>query len=96
MTDGLSDPLSEVLRSVRLTGGLFLDAKFSAHWCIRARIGREECAPFMPRGLQVIGYHVVLEGCLNIAVGGGTPVKVNAAQIVLLPRNDVHIINTGT
>jgi Cupin len=95
MTDGTSDPLSDVLRSVRLTGGLFLDAKFSAPWCIRARIGREECAPFMPRVLQVIGYHVILEGCLQIAVEGEPPVRVRAGEIVLLPRNDIHVMSSG-
>jgi hypothetical protein len=33
----MTDPLSEVLRSVRLTGGIFLDAQFTAPWCVYRR-----------------------------------------------------------
>jgi len=95
MTDTPSDPLSDVLRAVRLSGGLFLDAKFTAPWCTRARIGLEDCAPFVPRLVQVIGYHVILEGRLQIAIDGEPPVEVKAGEIVLLPRNDTHIMSSG-
>ena len=37
------DPLSEVLRSVRLTGGIFLDAHFTAPWCVHTNILAEDC-----------------------------------------------------
>ncbi len=93
--EGHTDPLSDVLRSVRLSGGLFLDAKFTAPWCIRARIGLDECTPFVPGLVQVIGYHVVLEGRMHIATETTSPVEARAGEIVLLPRNDVHIMSSG-
>jgi hypothetical protein len=34
---GMTDPLSEVLRAVRLTGGVFLDAQFTAPWCVLSK-----------------------------------------------------------
>ena len=40
------DPLSEVLRSVRLTGGIFLDARFTAPWCVHTQILAEDCGAF--------------------------------------------------
>jgi hypothetical protein len=33
------DALSDVLAAVRLSGSVFLDAEFTAPWCIAARIG---------------------------------------------------------
>ena len=41
------DPLSEVLRSVRLTGGIFLDAHFTAPWCVHTKILAEDCGSFL-------------------------------------------------
>jgi len=38
------DPLSEVLRSVRLTGGVFLSVRFTAPWCITVAITPDDCA----------------------------------------------------
>ena len=32
------DPFSEMLRSIRLTGGVFLDARFTAPWCVTANM----------------------------------------------------------
>lgn len=86
----MTDPLSDVLRSVRLQGGLFLDARFTAPWCVTAQITPQSCAPFLPGLMQVIGYHVVLEGSMLFAVDGEPPIELRAGEIVLLPRNDVH------
>ena len=41
------DPLSEVLQSVRLTGGIFLDARFTAPWSVHTQILAEDCGTFM-------------------------------------------------
>ena len=50
------DPLSEVLRSVRLTGGIFLDARFTAPWCVRTNILAEDCGPFPIKPPLLIAY----------------------------------------
>jgi Cupin len=65
------DPLSEVLRSVRLTGGVFLSADFTAPWSVSVRINSDDCAPFLARPAQMIGYHVIVEGRLLVALEGG-------------------------
>jgi len=43
----MTDPLSEVLRSVHLIGGVFLDAQFTAPFSVTSRITAEDCAPFL-------------------------------------------------
>ncbi|MBL8325027.1 MAG: AraC family transcriptional regulator [Rubrivivax sp.] len=95
MSNELSDPISDALRSVRLAGGLFLDSRFTAPWCVAAQIGISECTPFVPGLVQAIGYHVVLEGRMWVVVEGESPVDVRAGEIVLLPRNDTHVMSSG-
>jgi hypothetical protein len=33
----ITDALSDLLRVVRLSGGVFLDAEFTAPWCVAAQ-----------------------------------------------------------
>jgi AraC-like DNA-binding protein len=84
------DPLSDVLRSVRLTGGVFLDARFTAPWCVSSKMTPEDCRPFLTAPGQVVAYHVVISGRLLASVDGEPAVEVAAGEIVLVPRNDVH------
>lgn len=44
----------------------------------------------MPGLMQVIGYHVVLEGRMLVGVVGEKPIEIHAGEIILLPRNDMH------
>ncbi len=91
----MADPLSDVLRLVRLEGGVFLEASFTAPWCVATRIGLEECSPFLPGLVQLIGYHVVLEGSMLVAVEGEPPMDIRAGEIFLLPRNSIHTMSSG-
>jgi AraC-like DNA-binding protein len=86
----MADPLSDVLRSVRLQGGVFLDARFTAPWCVAAHITPQVCTPFLPGLVHVIGYHVVLEGSMLVGLDGEPPFQLRAGEIALLPRNDLH------
>ena len=89
----MMDPLSEVLRSVRLTGGVFLQAHFTAPWCVTANMDAGDVTPFMGKApAQLIGYHVVLEGELLVSIGDEPSVKARAGEILLFPRNDGHVL----
>jgi AraC-like DNA-binding protein len=89
------DALSDVLRFVRLTGGVFLDAEFSAPWCVKSQIGPDDCAPFLPEVAHIISYHYVVDGQLVVQIGAEAPVTLNAGDVVLLPRNDVHYLGSA-
>ena len=86
------DPLSEVLRSVRLTGGVFLDAHFTAPWCVFANMTAEDCAPFLAAPAQMIAYHVIIEGKLLVAIGAEPAIEARAGEVLLFPRNDAHTL----
>lgn len=89
------DALSEVLRSVRLTGGVFLDARFTAPWCVRTSLGADDIKPFIAAPTHIVGYHFIIDGRLLVSVDGDPAIEVRAGEIVLLPRNDAHTLTSA-
>jgi AraC-like DNA-binding protein len=89
------DVVLDMLQRLRLNGGLFLDAEFTAPWCVRAQVGPEDCLPFVPQPRHIIAYHYVTEGELLLKVAGHPPVRVPAGAVVVLPRNDPHVIGSA-
>ena len=90
------DPLSDVLRSFRLTGGVFLDSRFSAPWCVISRLSAEDLGPFVAKPSLLIAYHFVIAGRFLLTIEGDRTIEVRAGEVVLLPRNDVHILASGS
>lgn len=86
------DALSDVLRVVRLTGGVFLDARFTAPWSLSGNVEAAEFKPFLASPAQVVAFHYVVEGRMTTQVGTQAPVELRAGEIVLLPRNDLHVL----
>jgi AraC-like DNA-binding protein len=89
------DSILDILRTTRLSGGIFLDAEFTAPWCVTAHIGPEDCAPFVRKPVSIIAYHYVSAGSLLLEVDGEPPVAVGAGELVVLPRNDAHVLGSA-
>lgn len=88
------DALSDMLRVVGLTGGIFLDAKFTAPWCILGQVSPDMCAPFMAPPSNLVCFHFIVEGRCFIAVEGGEPVSAQEGDVVVLSRNELHRIGS--
>lgn len=88
------DEILDILRAMRLTGGVFLEARFTAPWCVTARIGPEDCTPFLAQPRSIIAYHYVSAGRMLLAAGGEPPLAVEAGEIVVLPGNDEHVLGS--
>jgi AraC-like DNA-binding protein len=86
------DALSDVLRVVRLTGGVFLDARFTAPWSLSGRVEPVDFEPFLASPVEVIGFHYVVGGRLLAQVEGGPSAELRPGEIVLLPRNATHVL----
>lgn len=89
------DALSDMLRVVGLTGGVFLDASFTAPWSVAGQVSPELCAPFMAQPQQVVAFHYVVEGEFELGIEGHPPQRVTAGQAVMLPHNDVHTFGSS-
>jgi AraC-like DNA-binding protein len=84
------DAFSDVLRVIRLAGGVFLEADFTAPWCLAGRLSAEECRPYVATPRHVIATHFVAAGRMQLRVEGGEDIEVRAGEMVLMPHNDVH------
>jgi len=89
------DALSDVLRVVGLTGGVFLDAEFTEPWSVAGKVAPEMCRPFMVQPERVVCFHYVSEGACRIRLEDGAEAEVRAGQVVMLPRNDLHVLSGG-
>jgi AraC-like DNA-binding protein len=84
------DVFSDVLRVIRLSGGVFLEADFTAPWCISGKVSPEDCKPFLEAPRHVIASHFVAQGSMRLQPEGGDAIDVGAGEIVLLPHNSAH------
>lgn len=86
------DALSDVLRLVRLTGAVFLDAEFTAPWCISAPSGVEVCTKHMPQAQHVVVYHLVTEGQCDVVFAGEAPHRAQTNDLIVIPGGEAHIL----
>lgn len=88
------DALSDLLRTVRLNGALFLEARFTAPWCaeVHPSYGAAEAlARFNP----VVFFHILTEGrCKVRLAAGGVPVELAGGDLILMPQGDTHLLGS--
>lgn len=89
------DALSEVFAALRFSGGVFLDAEFTAPWCVVSQVGPEEFHDQGKMPAHLIAYHYIVTGRLFISVAAAPAREVRAGEIVLLPRNDGHVLGSA-
>jgi AraC-like DNA-binding protein len=74
---------------------VFLEADFTAPWCIGGKISTDDCKPFLAAPRHVIASHFVAAGDMQLRVEGGDAIHVRAGEFVLLPHNDPHIFGSA-
>ena len=89
-----NDPLTDIVRSLKLAGGVFLEADLRAPWSIAAKITEEDCQPFMPVPHQIIAYHVVTSGQMLVETDDGVQLVAKAGEVVFLPSNPMHKLSS--
>ncbi len=88
------DAVSEVLRVVRLDGAVFLDAQFTAPWCVISEADAELCARFLPHSERVISYHLVAEGACwaRLEDDPGSAIRLHAGELLVVPQGESHVM----
>ncbi|MBX3650874.1 MAG: AraC family transcriptional regulator [Burkholderiales bacterium] len=85
------DALSEVLRALRLNSGIFLEAEFTAPWCIDSAPGKDDVRHILPGAEHVTLYHLVTEGRCRVHIPGVTDtVELGVGDLILFPHGDGH------
>jgi AraC-like DNA-binding protein len=90
-----ADVLSEVLRSIRLTGAVYFDFELSSPWVAEAPPSREVAPVVMPGAQRVIEYHLIARGtCWGHAVGDA-PVHLKEGDLLVFPQGDRHVLSSA-
>ena len=85
------DALSEVLRVLRLNAGFFLEARFTAPWCIDSAPGKDDVRHILPNAEHVSIYHLVTEGACRTRLHDRADwIDLKAGDLILFPHGDGH------
>src|SRR5688500_5769792 len=88
------DALSELLRSVKLSGALFYNSRCSAPWCLNAPHS-SAFAPFVAsHATHIIEFHHISSGRAYVRVGEETT-PLEAGDVVMMPHGDPHQMGNG-
>ena len=88
------DALSDVLRVMRLKGGVYLHGVYRGPWCVSVQATRESCAPYLGETAHIIPYHFVVSGGAHVRVADGPDIELGPGESVLFPHNDAHLLGT--
>jgi len=89
------DTLSGVLQSVRLEGAVYIDAEFTAPWCIRGKYGLANVKDRLGGAEHVLYFHHLIDGACKVRLAdGGDVIDVAAGDLVLFPQDDRHVMGS--
>jgi AraC-like DNA-binding protein len=89
------DPLSDVLRSVRLRGAVFYYVSFDGDWAAETPGSSTLAGALMPGADHVLAYHLMVRGDGWAASADQAPVRLAAGDIVMFPRGDAHVLSSA-
>ena len=91
------DAVSDVLRAVRLSGAVYLNATFTAPWCVIGRTDAALCAAYLPRSERVVSYHLIIEGSCwaQLADDPASAIHLNAGELVVVPQGETHLMGSA-
>jgi len=89
------DALSDVLKSVRLEGAVYLNAEFTAPWCVRGELGFASVRERLAGADHVAFFHFLTEGACKVRLAeGGAVLDAVAGDLILLPREGKHLMGS--
>lgn len=89
------DALSDVLKSVRLEGAVYLNAEFTAPWCVTSKYGLESAGERLAGAGHVVFFHFLIEGrCKLRLASGGEVLEAGAGDLVMFAHDDRHLIGS--
>src|SRR5262252_2245281 len=88
------DALSDVLKSVRLEGAVYLNAEFTAPWCVRAKFGVAKAKARLAGADHVVYFHFVAEGGCKVKLDDGGVHDAAAGDLVIFPQEEHHVMGS--
>lgn len=90
-----ADPLSDLLKTVRLTGAVFFEIAAQGPWAV-ASPARELILPrILPGADHLIAYHVVTAGQCFGTAAGGEPAALKAGDVIVFTNAQPHVMSSA-
>lgn len=87
------DPLSDMLRAIRLTGAYFYLVEATRPWTVRAEPAKALVPRVLPTSDHVISYHIVTSGRAFGGLLDAPPVSLAAGDVIVFPHGDAHLMS---
>jgi AraC-like DNA-binding protein len=87
------DPLSDVLRAVRLTAAVFFEVDATSPWVIEVPDSAALASVTVPRAQHVVSYHVVTRGACRGGLLDGPSVPLEAGDVLVFPHGDAYVMS---
>jgi AraC-like DNA-binding protein len=89
-----ADPLSDVLRAVRLDGAFFYPVEASAPWSVETVAAKELTPRILPGAEHLISYHILTSGHCYGRLIGKPPVALGPGDVIVFPHGDAHVMSS--
>lgn len=86
------DPLSDVLRAVRLTGAIFFLTEARAPWKIAVPAAQSFRDVVAPRPQHLVSYHAVTRGSCWCLMDGESPLRLDPGDVLVVPHGDPYAL----
>lgn len=89
------DALSDLLRTVRLTGATFFDVTATEPWVAEQPPAEFILPKILPGAERLISYHVVTEGRCFATLIGGEPIALQAGEVIVITTGQPHVMSSS-
>jgi AraC-like DNA-binding protein len=89
------DPLSDLLRVVRLDGAYFYAVEAAEPWIVESAPAAELTPQILPGSEHLISYHILTSGHCYARLIGGEPVLLSAGDVLVFPHGDANVMSSG-
>jgi AraC-like DNA-binding protein len=89
------DPLSDVLRAVKLNGAHFYLVHAGAPWSVAAKPSSDIRPIILPHVEHLISYHILLTGSCWAGVEGEGQVHMQPGDVVMFPHGNAHLMSSA-
>lgn len=88
------DILSDVLRTVKLTGALFFPLRASSPWTNEVPPAPAFAPALLPAAQHVVSYHIVTGGGCWATLRQGPPVRLETGDVLVVPHGDRYVMSS--
>jgi AraC-like DNA-binding protein len=89
------DPVSDVLRAVRLTGAYFYLVEAGSPWSVFTAPARELVPRILPQAEHLISYHILVSGSCWGGLDGQPQVQLGPGDAIVFPHGSAHLMSSA-